>query len=244
VVGNTVDWFAIGMNLVNLRSASIVSNSVRNAGYGFSLWADALMDSVVVSANTLWIDQLARRIPSSWGIATMYTPERHGDFSNLLIVDNLLRFERETAARALSGSTNVGIGLQSPGNVSDVTIAGNQILQAPVRGIVVGALDARYATSRVSVHDNRITDAGSNFTPAGSDYSAAVAIQGNLFSVDVLRNRIDFSSRPFIGRYSIWSLETGYTFRDVIVGDNITGAKDGSPVTVLTPSVARTHSPE
>jgi hypothetical protein len=244
VIENTIDRFSIGMNLVNLRSASIASNHVRNAGYGISLWADARMDSVVVSANTLMFDQVTRRIPGSWGIATTYAPGWHGDFANLLIVDNVLRFERETESRPINGSANVGIGLQSPGNVSDVTIAGNQIVQPPIRGIAVGVLDARYTTSRLSVRDNRITDAGSNFTPTASDYSAAVAIQGNLSSVDVLRNRIDFSSRPFIGRFSIWSMEKGYAFRDVIVADNMTSAVDGVPATALTPSVVRTRLPD
>ena len=179
-----------------------------------------------------------------WGIATTYTPGLHGDFSNLLITGNTLRFERETESRTISGSANFGIGLQALGNVSDVIIAGNQIVQPPVRGIAVGVLDDRYATSRVSVRDNRITDAGSNFTAGSSDYSAAVAIQGNLSAVDVVRNRVDFSSRPFNGRYSFWSMEKGYTFRDVIVEDNITTAADGSPGSALTPSVVRTRAPE
>jgi hypothetical protein len=244
VIGNTIAWFSIGMNLVNLRSASIASNSIREAGYGISLWADTRMDSVVIASNTLSLVQATRRTPSSWGIATTFTPGLYGDFSNLLITGNTVRFERETESRPISGSANFGIALQAPGNVSDVTIAGNQVVDAPVRGITVGVLDARYATSRVSVRDNRITDAGSNFTPGSADYSAAVAIQGNLSAVDVVRNRVDFSSRPFSGRFSFWSMETGYTFRDVIAAENITTAADGSPASGLTPSVVRARPPE
>jgi hypothetical protein len=244
VAGNTIDGFSIGMNLVNLKASSIAGNGIRNAGYGISLWADTRMDSVVVTSNALSMTQATRRTPSSWGIATTYTPGRHGDFSNLLITGNALSFERETESRTISGSANFGIALQAPGNVSDVLIAGNQILQPPVRGIALGALDARYAVSRVTVRDNRITDAGSNFTQASSDYSAAIAMQGNLSAVDVVRNRLDFSSRPFIGRYSFWSMENGYAFRDVLVAENITTSADTVPLSALSASVARTHSPE
>ena len=69
-------------------------------------------------------------------------------------------------------------------------------------------------------------------------------MQGNLSAVDVVRNRLDFSSRPFIGRYSFWSMENGYAFRDVLVAENITTSADTVPLSALSASVARTHSPE
>ena len=98
-----------------------------------------------------------------------------------------------------------------------------------MRGIVVGVVDAKYTTSRVSVRDNRIIDAGSNLSPGTADYSAAIVVQGNLSSIDVLRNRLDFLSDPFTGRYSYWSHEDGYTFRDVVVADNYSTAVTALP---------------
>jgi hypothetical protein len=109
---------------------------------------------------------------------------------------------------------------------------------------VVGVPEAKYSTSRVSVRDNRIVDAGSNLSPGASDYSAAIALQGNLVSIDVIRNRLDFPSIPFAGRYSCWSNENGYTFRDVIVAQNHGTASSGSPENGLTRSVLQRYPPE
>ena len=57
----------------------------------------------------------------------------------------------------------------------------------------------------------------------------------------VLRNRVDFLSDPFSGRYSYWSFETGHAFTDVVVADNYTTAVDGSPINGLTSSVIQTY---
>jgi hypothetical protein len=113
-----------------------------------------------------------------------------------------------------------------------------------VRGIAVGVLDERYTTSRVSVVDNRIVDAGSNVSPGALHYSAAISVQGNLSSIDVLRNRLDFLSNPFIGRFSYWSFETGYTFTNVVVAENYATTVHGSPTNGLTASVIQTYPPQ
>jgi hypothetical protein len=201
------------------------------------------MKSVIVSGNTVAIDQASRGIPGSWGIATMQDAAFNGDISDLQITGNIVRFEEESAARTISGSANYGIGLQMLGNISDAAIQGNEIVRAPVRGIAIGILDGKYTTSRVSVVQNRIVDAGSKLSSAAVPYSAAISVQGNLSSIDVLRNRLDFVSRPFSGRYSYWSFETGYTFTNVVVADNYATAIDGSPVNGLTSSVIQTYPP-
>jgi hypothetical protein len=243
VNGNTIDRFSIGMNLVDLKSSSVTGNHIRNAGYGITLWSAIAMKSVIVSGNTVAIDQASRGIPGSWGIATMQDAAFNGDISDLQITGNIVRFEEESAARTISGSANYGIGLQMLGNISDAAIQGNEIVRAPVRGIAIGILDGKYTTSRVSVVQNRIVDAGSKLSSAAVPYSAAISVQGNLSSIDVLRNRLDFVSRPFSGRYSYWSFETGYTFTNVVVADNYATAIDGSPVNGLTSSVIQTYPP-
>jgi hypothetical protein len=202
------------------------------------------MESVIVSGNTVAIAQASRGIPSSWGIATVHDAAIHGDISDLQITGNVVRFEKETAARTISGSANYGIGLQALGNISNAAIVGNEIVQAPVRGIALGILDPKYSTSRVSVVQNRIVDAGSKLSSGAPHYSAAIAVQGNLSSIDVLRNRLHFLSNPFSGRYSFWSFETGYTFTNVVVAGNDATAIDGSPINGLTSSVIQTYPPQ
>src|SRR5204863_1049465 len=131
-----------------------------------------------------------RRISSAWGIATVHSTGIDGSFAHLRISGNVVEFEQESSPRAVDGSANYGIGLQTLGNISDAVIVGNEITRAPVRGIAVGILDARYTTSGVSVRDNRIVDAGSNFSRDIWNYSAAIGLQGNLSSIDVLRNLV------------------------------------------------------
>jgi hypothetical protein len=241
VSGNTIDYFSIGMNLVDLKSSSVTGNHVRNAGYGITLWSARAMESVVVSGNTIAIAQASRAIPSSWGIATAHDTAFTGDFSDLQITGNIVRFEEESSSRTIVGSSNYGIALQALGNVSNVSIVGNEILRAPVRGIAVGVLNGRSTMSRLSIVQNRIVDAGSNLSSGAVHYAAAISLQGNLSSVDVIRNRLDFVSDPFSGRYSYWSFETGYTFTNVVVADNLATAAHASPINGLTPSVAQTY---
>jgi hypothetical protein len=128
--------------------------------------------------------------------------------------------------------------------VAVAAIVGNEIVRAPVRGIALGVLDRKYAAARVSVVQNRIVDAGSKLSSGALHYSAAISVQGNLSSIDVLRNRLDFLSNPFSGRFSYWSFETGYTFANVVVADNYATAIDGSPINGLTSSVIQTYPPQ
>jgi hypothetical protein len=130
--------------------------------------------------------------------------------------------------------------LQTLGDISDALIVGNEINRAPVRGVAIGIPDPRYTTSDVSVRNNRIVDAGSNFSADAWNYSAAIGLQGNLSSIEVLRNRVDFLSSPCTAHYSSWSFESGYAFRRVVVADNYTTAVDGVPANGLTDSVIRT----
>jgi hypothetical protein len=195
---------------------------------------------VTISGNTISITQVSRRIPSAWGIATVDSTGFHGRLAHLQISGNIVRFEQESSPRPVDGSANYGIGLQTKGNISDAQIVGNEIDRAPVRGIAVGILDARYTTTDVSIRNNRIVDAGSNFSAESWNYSAAIGLQGNLSSIEVLRNRLDFVSTPYTAHYSYWSFESGYAFRQVIVADNYTTAAEGSPENGLTNSVIRT----
>ena len=244
VSGNTIDRFTIGMNLVDLKSSSVTGNHIRNAGYGITLWSAIGMESVIVSGNTVTIAQASRGIPSAWGIATAHDAAFHGSISDLQIAGNIVRFEKESAARTINGSANYGIGLQAFGNISNVAIRENEIVRAPVRGIAIGVLNGTYTTSRVAVVQNRIVDAGSQLSSGALHYSAAISVQGNLSSIEVLRNRLDFVSNPFSGRYSYWSFETGYGFTNVVVADNHATAIDGSPLNGLTTSVIQTYPPQ
>jgi polygalacturonase len=241
IAGNTVDGFSIGMNLVDLQSSSVTGNHVRNAGYGITLWSLTNMDSVVISGNTVALAQATRAVSSSWGIATAHDPAINGEFANLQISGNIVRYEPESSPRTISGSANYGIGLQALGNIRNAAVVGNEIVRPPVRGIAVGVLDGRYTTTGVSVMQNRIVDAGSNLSAGAVHYSAAISLQGHLSSVDVVRNRLEFQSNPFAGRYSYWSYETGYTFTNVMVAENYTTAADGTPMNGLTWSVVQTY---
>src|SRR5262245_15333981 len=241
VTGNTITNYQAGMNLVNLHEASASDNHIRNAGQGISLWSSSIMKAVTVQGNTVSVNQVARNAPTAWGIATFYLNGVNGSFANLQISGNVVTFERESAPRTIENWVNYGIGLQTLGHVSDVLITGNQIVDAPVRGITVGVADARYVTSRISVRNNQIVDAGSKLSPVTSNYSAAIALQGNLTSIDVLYNRLDFLSNPMIGHFSFWSAESGFAFSDVVVAANRIAAADTPPTNGLTNSIIQTY---
>lgn len=243
VTGNTVNQYSAGMNLVNLKNSSVTSNAIQNVGYGISIWSltGSTTDGLTLAGNTISVDQVTRNIATSWGIATYYSASQNGAFLNLVIQDNVIKHELETASRTITNSTNYGIGLQALGNITNATVDNNLIINAPVRGITVGVANATYTTSHVNVLNNRIVDAGSNFSTGTSAYAAAIAEQGNLTSVDILRNKFDFTSNPFIGNYSVWSVESGYTFSGVTTAENKLTAVNGSPANGLTASVSQIY---
>ena len=103
------------MNLVDLKSSSIAGNHVRNAGYGITLWSTTLMESVVISGNTVAIAQVTRGTPQFLGDCDLFRCRLQGDYSDLQITGNIVRFEQESSSRTINGSANYGIGLQAPG---------------------------------------------------------------------------------------------------------------------------------
>ena len=129
--GNTINFYSFGMNLVDLHGATVIGNSVRNAAYGISLWSSSKMESVTVQGNTISVDQATRGTPSAYGIATSYNLGINGDFANLQISANVIRFEQESSSRTMANNVNYGIGLQAFGNIANAVLLGNEIVRAP-----------------------------------------------------------------------------------------------------------------
>ena len=181
-------------------------------------------------------------LPVRGGSPTAYDAGFNGGFSDLQITGNILRFEPESASRTISGSANYGIGLQALGNVSNAFVFGNEIVRAPVRASPsawsTACIQPRaWPSCRIgSWMPDRMRSSGALY------YSAAISLQGHLSSIDVLRNRLEFLSNPFVGRYSYWSFETGYAFTNVVVAGNYATAVEGFPTNGLTLSVIQTLS--
>ena len=224
------------MNLVNLKSSSVTGNHIRNAGYGITLWSH---DGHGVGRHFRKYGgdcPATRGIASSWGIATYYDADFNGDFSDLQITGNIVQFEQESSSRTISGSANYGIGLQALANISNAFILGNEIASAPVRGIAVG----------VSTGGTRLTRVYSGQSDRGCGIEcvtrrAALFRRHQRAGQPVPRSMsfgIAWISSPtrFIGRYSYWSFETGYTFTNVVVAENYATATHGSPTNGLTAS--------
>jgi hypothetical protein len=189
------------------------------------------------------IDNVDRGAAASGGIAMAYDNSARGPHSNLSITSNVVVCQREPLARPVSASVNYGIGLQSLGSVTNVVVANNNVINAPVRGIKVGVVFPSVA-SNIQVVDNTIVDPGTNSDPTAVWYDAAIALDGNLTDVNVTGNSLMFTTNPLHpvgGTYSVYASDLGATFTRVTVSDNTVIAFAGYPALYLSPKVITGH---
>ena len=244
VVGNTIDLYSVGMNIVDTVGALISANTLTGVAFGVDLWsttATGPQTGTQVYGNTVSINNVDRLAPSTCGICLAY--DSHGvtgAFTSAVISGNTITHQIEPSGRVVWGYSNYGIGLLSYGAVSDVLVTTNTIINAPVRGIKIGNCDAEDAetqTTRVTVQNNLIVDAGLNTDSSAYGYDAAIEADGNNTNVYVDHNRIQFTTNPFRGHYSIYTTTWGgHAFTNLQVYDNQITEMNGLPVLSLDPT--------
>ncbi len=239
ISGNIISFYQNGMNIVDTKSSQVTGNAITSAQFGILLWALTGMDGATVTGNSISIDNVDRGAATSGGIALAYDNSALGPHSNLSITSNVVLCQQEPHPRPVSGDVNYGIGLQSLGNLTNVVVANNKVINAPVRGIKAGVV-VPYLASNIQIVGNNIVDPGANSDPSAMYYDAAIALDGNLTDVKVTGNNLLFTTNPLHsagGTYSVYASNQGATFARVSVYDNTVIAFAGNPALYLSPTV-------
>jgi hypothetical protein len=236
VENNIINWYREGVIASSTHGLKVRANQIASAEAGISLWGqtDSNSDSEV-SWNMVSLNK-RDHLPSSVGGIFLYqSDESKRPVERVTIADNIIAFEPE-ASRNMAGFEIWGIGLQYNGTVENVNVLRNTIVNAPFRGIKVGAIGGR-GVSRVLVADNTIVNAGVREAPDPSGSHAGIALDGQLNDVEIRGNMVICTSST-CQSYGIYGADRGNDFQNVRVGANFVKRSPGREYS-LPPSVER-----
>ncbi len=235
IFGNVVAGFSSGIIAASTHDTRIKNNIIAQAQVGISLWSTGSSGSTNtdVSGNSISLNNGERASRAPGGIVLWHGNESTGAFKRLTIADNIVLFEPEDS-RDMAGYDTWGIGLESNGDVQDVTVKHNIIVGAPIRGIKVGAVNGG-SMSHITVNENTIVNAGTNRAEASSGYCAAIAMDGELTGVEILDNTIVCTGAA-CQSFGVFGSDRQNHFHDIRVRGNNVQADDGREYS-LPPSV-------
>jgi len=236
VENNVIDWYREGIIASSTHGLRVRANTIARAEAGVSLWGqtDSNSDSEI-AWNMVSLNKRDHLINSVGGIFLWQSGESRRPVERVTIADNIIAFEPEPS-RNRSGFEVWGIGLQSNGTVDNVNVMRNTIVNAPFRGIKVGAIGGG-GVSRVLVADNTIVNASVNEAPDPSGNHAGIALDGELNDVEIRGNAVICTSAK-CQSYGIYGADRGNDFHNVRVLKNFVQRSRGREYG-LPPSVAR-----
>lgn len=246
VTGNVSDGYQTLCNVVSASGpvdsrecsdVTVTGNTCSRANFGVKLWSitDHTLRNVTVVGNTISLSQAAHGETNSSGVQMVYQKSGlSGAVENVTISTNTIRFQSQAdrsksrQGLALNESGTYAIGIAPAGDVSNVTVTGNTICNAPVQGVTIGNALMGNTVSNVQVFGNLIVDAGQDRS-ARAGYRAAFFLVGRLVSVRVENNQvIDTGSPTTLGNQSLYynpSFALECSFR----GNHVRGALRARP---------------
>ncbi|BDG08514.1 glycosyl hydrolase family 28-related protein [Anaeromyxobacter paludicola] len=130
-----------------------------------------------------------------------------GDVRDVVIERNEIRAQPADGTWGSHADTSGGISLRCGGDIRDVQVRGNLIQDVPTKGIDLQAMGRGRKASRVRIEDNRLVNPGND--PAAGRDRAGIRLGGALEDVEVSRNTITGTLRPFRGLYAIRQEQPG-----------------------------------
>lgn len=204
-IGNTCDGVGEGIRLV-----SIDTRNLRN---------------VTVVGNVIDIEQVTWDLNASQGIFLQWLSSGiGGDFENVVISGNTIRFQDSGVGRAgLAESATCAICVNPLGNVNNVLIKGNQVYRAPLRGMRIGNVANSNIKSNIIVRGNTFVDYGQNKL-ASASFRQGISTEGVLTGLEITDNYFRLTSADEIDVPAISMIsESGSTIYTLpcIIRENI-----------------------
>lgn len=240
--GNTIKGFQTGVHVVGPNDAGTVEqitghvvsgNTIMQAMNGVLIWPSVTaptttMSGIVVSDNTIdilsadWFAIHGSSTAQTRGIGTVLLDTVGAcDISDLIITGNTITFKKENRL-VEEGYLSAGIFLiNKEKNISNFSVAGNIIKNAPGNGIMlnIGSIGGDVSNGRVD--GNIIIDAGQNSSLLWPAYRNAIAGARKLSNVAIENNTIvDTGEVALNGVYSINLSHTTTTASNVRVRNN------------------------
>ncbi len=223
ISGNRFDSYRVAVLPFDTYSLTFTGNTITRANQAIYIYGSTIAEGITISNNTISVNNLDRQSNAAWAIALWWcsscTPVP--SFSNITITDNNISFQREVRENVAASGT-YAIGIMPAGSVDYVTISGNTITNAPIRGITIGNNFRSNTVSNVVVENNTLISPGTNIDKTYS--LAGIALQGRLDNVTVRDNIIKNEWTPFTGRYGLYSDSSGSYTSVSVYGNQIDSA--------------------
>lgn len=228
ISGNFSSGYATICNIVNTSAApasgdasriKVFGNVAEDCQLGIRLWSitdGVRLDGVSINNNDIYVAQIKWNTVTYGGIVfNLSTTKDGGSYvlggitSNVSIRNNLIVFEREAAEgrSVTSNAQNAGIGICQVGDIENVSVKNNTIINSPSKGINATILvDGAYTNKliAVQVNQNDIIDAGSNKLYLVT-FRTGLFISGGMNVCDFSDNKIiDTGSTGPVGKYSLY----------------------------------------
>jgi hypothetical protein len=256
VIGNIIDGFFAGMNVVSGDSLVTIppdpaddpndiivsGNTLRRVNGGIHLWSTPgyALRNVSIVGNTIQINN------NDWGdvfpggnstqginfmLESMQSSGRH---EGITISSNMIRFQSPAKPATGGGAPyTCGIGCSAAGPISDVLIANNAILDSPCKGIdisdiLMAGIGVPALATSVRITGNLISNAGWD-TTAGVSRAAICSIQRQLGNCLIDNNHIslDVSFPSPTAAYSVY-IDTVAATSNLCIRDNRVTTPGGS----------------
>jgi hypothetical protein len=162
-----------------------------NEGIRLAAMSGRSLREVVVSGNEINVAQTRWNQHLSMGVELEWATDLAGDFDDIVIEGNVIRFEQEGAGsqRATALLSNVGIGLAPAGSVKRAAVTGNGVFGAPLMAMRIGNLLHTASSYRqIRVADNVFAGYGQNRL-ANSYFRLGIRTEGRLSDLTIEHNQ-------------------------------------------------------
>lgn len=250
VSGNLFDGYMAAAHITTVTTLATPAtyditfsgNTVRRAAQGVTLIAAAnlaavpqTLRGVTVSGNTFNLHQADHDRSSSYGVGFSVAAATMA-IEDSTITGNTIRFQTPDlrASSTVEGialqSTQTGVSAIATGNIRNVKISGNTILNAPMWA--VGVASASGVCERIDVTNNLLIDNGLNTAHPTQTNRAQVCLgggaAGNLTDITVRHNILIDSGTPNLkGLSSVLSLNGAGTQTRIYISENSVRAASG-----------------
>lgn len=235
VSGNMSDGYETGVNIVSasfetphISNINVSGNTFTGTGRGIQLWSATgrAIRNVIIANNTIGIANGARNAYNAAGIDFIRNDvngKLDGAFENVSVTGNVLWFDPSSGAGRHDYNTTAAIGIAPTGNVRNVVVANNVVMNAPVQGVIF-APGPKGEGASVRIVNNVLTNVGSDGR-APRELRATVTLGGRLRDVEVRGNTIS-DDAPTCSGYQWLRVKEGRMER-VRVDDNAISVRSG-----------------
>lgn len=177
-------------------------NHYYNVQNGVELWAVSDLKHISIRDNHIYVNQVDRLVDNFSGIFINSSPSYTGNIKDLIIKDNMIKYQVDTSISTPTLNTAINAGISmiiGAGLLSEVLIDGNEIVNSPCGGIMVGGSIGTY--NDFSVKNNKIINSGNTNRAGATTDRAGIITRGTISNAKFDNNTVSDNNATFGGYY-------------------------------------------